>query len=125
MVIFFIRLRIKKDGHDYNVYKKNHSVISKQVVTVVDLGYLDIEKDFPDQLSALPYRKKINQDLSQEEKEYDKNHSRKRIVIEHAICRLKKYRIMSDIFRNKLRKYNKISDIVAGLVNYRIKNLYQ
>jgi hypothetical protein len=33
---------------------------------VVDLGYLGIEKDFPDQLSALPYRKKRNQDLLQE-----------------------------------------------------------
>ena len=32
---------------------------------------------------------------------------------------MKKYRIMSDIFRNKLRKYNRISDIVSGLVNYR------
>lgn len=29
---------------------------------------------------------------------------------------------MSDIFRNKLRKYNKVSDIVAGLVNYKILN---
>jgi hypothetical protein len=39
----------------------------------------------------------------------------------YYICRLKKYRIMSDIFRNKLRKYDKVSDIVpAGLVNYRI-----
>jgi hypothetical protein len=85
---------------------------------VVDLGYLGIEKDFPDQLSALPYRKKKNLDLSKEEKEYNKNHSnKKRIVIEHTIiCRLKKYRIMSDIFRNRLRKYNRISDIVAGLV---------
>ena len=88
--------------------------------SIVDLGYLGIEKDFTDQLSALPYRKKRNQDLSQEEKEYNKIHSRKRIVIEHTICRLKKYRIMSDVFRNKLRKYDKVSDIVAGLVNYRI-----
>jgi hypothetical protein len=29
---------------------------------------------------------------------------------------------MSDIFRNKLRKYNRISDIVTGLINYRIMN---
>ncbi|HXS60530.1 MAG TPA: transposase family protein [Candidatus Sulfopaludibacter sp.] len=57
--------------HDYDIYKKNHPVIPNQVVNVVDLGYLGIEKDFPDQLSALPYKKKRNQDLSQEEKEYN------------------------------------------------------
>ena len=60
--------------------------------------------------------------LSQEEINFNQEHAKKRIVIEHTICRLKKYRIMSDVFRNKLRKYNKVSDIVSGLVNYRIMN---
>ena len=83
-----------------------------------DLGYIGIEKDFPDQLSSLPYRKKRKMDLSEEEREYNKFYSKKRIVIEHTICRLKKYRILSDVFINKLmKKYNNVSDIVAGLVN--------
>jgi hypothetical protein len=70
-----------------------------------------------------PYlRKKRNLDLSAEEMEYNKNHSKKRIVIEHVISRLKKYKILDDVFRNRLRKYNKVSDIVSGLVNYRISN---
>jgi hypothetical protein len=115
----------KGKRHDYDVYKKNHPIIPKDVLNVFDLGYLGVEKDFPEQLSVLPNRKKRNQELSQEEKEYNKNHSRMRILIEHTICRLKKYRIMSDVFRNKLRKYNKVSDIVVGLVNYRIMNLHQ
>jgi hypothetical protein len=38
--------------------------------------------------------------------------------------RIKKYRIMNDVFRNRLRKYNRISDIVSGLVNYRIMDAY-
>jgi hypothetical protein len=108
--------------HDYDVYKKNHPVTPPQVVNVVDLGYLGIEKDFPEQISALPSKRKRNQDLSQEEIEYNRIHAKKRIVIEHTICRLKKYRIMSDTFRNRLRKYNRISDIVTGLVNYRMMN---
>ncbi len=103
-----------------------------------DLGYLGVEKDYSEQLSALPYRKKSNLDRSQEEIEYNKNHSKKRIVIEYTICRLKKYRILADVFRNKLKKYriladvfrnklkkyNHASDIVSGLVNYRIMNRY-
>jgi DDE superfamily endonuclease len=92
----------KGKRHDYDVYKKDHPIIPKQVVTVVDLGYLGIEKDYPEQLSALPCKKKRNHSLSEEEKEYNKFHSKKRIVIEHTICRLKKYRILADIFRNKL-----------------------
>ena len=121
---FIIHKSNHKKGcrHDYDIYKENHSVTPKQVVNGLDLGYLGIEKDFPDQLSTLPHKKKRNQELSEEEKVYNQYHSKKRIVKEHTICRLKKYRIMNDIFRNKLRKYDKISDIVAGLVNYRILN---
>jgi hypothetical protein len=106
--------------HDYNIYKETRPITSKDVVNVFDLGYLGVEKDYPKQISSLPNRKKRNQELSEEEKDYNKSHSKKRIVIEHTICRLKKYRILADVFRNKLRKYNKISDIVSGLVNYRI-----
>ena len=113
-----------KKGHryDYDIYKKNHPTTPKQVVNVFDLGYLGVEKGFPGQTSSLPNKKKRGQDLSQEEKECNQYHSRKRIVIEHTICRMKKYRILSDMFRNKLRKHDKISDIVSGLVNYRIIN---
>ncbi len=80
----------KGKRHDYNIYKENHNVIPKQVVTVVDLGYLGMEKDFPEQLFALSSKKKRNQCLSQEEKDYNKIHSRMRIVVEHTISRLKK-----------------------------------
>jgi hypothetical protein len=97
---------------------------SKQVVNVFDLGYLGIENDYPELLSSLPSRKKRNLELSAEEKEYNKSHSKKRIMIEHTICRLKKFRILADVFRNKLRKYNKASDIVSGLENYRIMNYH-
>ncbi|MDN5866322.1 MAG: hypothetical protein L0H55_02860 [Candidatus Nitrosocosmicus sp.] len=44
--------------------------------------------------------------------------------MEHTICRIKKYRIINDVFRNRLRKYDRISSIVSGLVNYRIMNIY-
>jgi hypothetical protein len=115
----------KGKRHDYDIYKNNHPVTPKEVVNVFDLGYLGVEKDFPDQISSLPNRKKRSLKLSQKEKKYNLQHAKKRIKIEHTICRLKKYRILSDIFRNKLRKYNKVSDIVSGLVNYKIINQNQ
>jgi hypothetical protein len=108
--------------HDYKIYKKNHPDTPKDVESILDLGFLGVEKDYPEQISSLPIKKKGNQDLTIEEKEYNRIHSKKRIVIEHAICRLKKYRIMSEIFRNRLKKYDMVSDIVSGMVNYRIIN---
>ncbi|WP_458720442.1 transposase family protein [Candidatus Nitrosocosmicus sp. R] len=88
-----------------------------------DLGYLGVEKDFPEQRSSLPFKKEKDCELTVQQKEYNKEHSRRRIAIEHVICRIKRYRIMNDIFRNRLRKYDKASDIVTGLINYRISNI--
>ncbi len=109
--------------HDYKIYKKNHPDIPKDIVNMFDLGFLGVEKEYPEQKSELPIKKKRNQVLTKEEEEYNRNHSRRRIVVEHAICRIKKYRIMNDVFRNRLGKYNKASDIVTGLINYRISNI--
>ena len=125
MVLSFI-IRYKKGRrHDYDIYKENQSIPPKEVVNVFDLGYLGMEKYFPEQQSCIPIRKKRNIELSQEEKEHNIIHSKKRIVVEHTICRLKKYRILSIVFRNKLKKYNIVSDIVTDLVNYKIMNLHR
>jgi hypothetical protein len=122
LIIYKTKRRQRGRKHDYHIYKKNHPELSKDVERMYDLGFLGVQKDFPEQKSCLPIKKDRGCELTKVEKEYNKNHSRKRIVIEHAICRLKKYRIMNDVFRNRIRKYDKISDIVSGLVNFRIMN---
>jgi hypothetical protein len=48
----------KGHRHDYDIYKKNHPLVPREVVNVFDLGYLGIEKDFPGQISVIPYRKR-------------------------------------------------------------------
>jgi hypothetical protein len=108
--------------HDYDIYKEEHPVIPSKVENVVDLGYLGCEKDFSTVKYSLPVKKKRNTELTEEEKEYNKNHSRLRVIIEHTICRIKKFCIMGTKYRNRLERYNTISDIVSGLVNYRIMN---
>jgi hypothetical protein len=75
----------KGKRHDYDVYKKDHPVIPKEVVNAFELGYLGVETDFPEQLSSIPYRKQRIHELSQEEKDYNTIHSKMRIVVEHTI----------------------------------------
>ena len=108
--------------HDYTVYKEDQPQTPSQVENVVDLGYLGCEKDFSTVKYSLPIKKKRNMELTEEEKEYNKNHSRQRVIIEHTICRIKKFCIMGTKYRNRLKRYDHISDIVSGLVNYRIMN---
>lgn len=106
--------------HDYDIYKHSHPITPSQVENVVDLGYLGIKKEFPTVKSALPIRKKKNTLLSDDDIKYNKNHSRLRIIVEHTICKIKKFGIMGTKFRNRLRRYNNISDIIYGLLNFRV-----
>ena len=81
--IIIHKLRYKKGRkHGYDIYKENHPITPKDVPHVFDRGYLRADKDFLKLQSCLPNRKKRNLELSQKEKEYNKSHSRKRIVIE-------------------------------------------
>ena len=123
LIIYKTKHRQTGRKHDYNVYKKNHPELPKDVMTMFDLGFLGVKDDYPEQKSSLPFKKEKDCELTVQQKEYNREHSRRRIAIEHVICRIKKYRIMNDIFRNRLKKYDKVSDIVSGLVNYRIMNI--
>jgi len=65
----------------------------------------------------LKRRRKVNSD---EESKYNRKHSKLRVIVEHTVSRIKKFGIMGTKFRNKLVRYDHASDIVSGLVNFRI-----
>lgn len=107
--------------HDYSVFKDKHPVTPKQVENVVDLGYKGADKDFPTVRFVLPIKKKRNRrKLTKKQKSYNRKLARQRVIVERTIARTKKYGIMGNKFRNNLRRYDRASSIVSGLVNFRI-----
>jgi hypothetical protein len=107
--------------HDYDVYKNNHPITPTQVENLLDLAYLGVENDYPTGRYNLPFKKKRGgPELSSKEKRHNRSHSKMRTVIEHTICKIKKFGIMGTKFRNRLTRYDHASDIVSGLVNFRI-----
>ena len=107
--------------NDYAILKIKHPVLSEELMVFYDLGYLGVEKDFPKQISILPYKKKKGKELIISQKEWNKLQSKIRIKVEHAISKIKKFRINSDTFRNRLCRYDTISDIVCGIINFKIQ----
>ncbi len=93
------------------------------------MGYLGIRVDFPKLYCALPFKRKNPgrgkrgvkaQELSAEQKSFNKALSKERVVVEHTNSRVKKFHIFGDEFRNRLKRYDTMTDIVCGLVNFRI-----
>jgi hypothetical protein len=88
-----------------------------------------MESDYPKLNCVLPFKRKNpgrgkrgmrGPELSAEHKAFNMELSKKRVVVEHTFSRLKKFHIWADEFRNRLRHYDKVTDIVCGLVNFRI-----
>jgi hypothetical protein len=57
-------------------------------------------------------RRKVN---SNEERKYNRKHSKLTVIVEYTVSRIKKFGIMGTKFRNKLGRYDHGSHIVLGL----------
>jgi hypothetical protein len=64
-----------------------------------------------------PYKKPKGGSLDEEEKQYNKGLSRFRVRVEHKIGEVKRYRIVSDRFRNPRRTHFTKVSIIGGIVN--------
>lgn len=104
--------------HDYSIWKKTHPKIPPNIEVDTDLGYQGIQKDYPQLKTHLPVKKRKGKRLSKKDKKHNRKHNKERVLIEHVIGKLKKYKIIGQEFRNKLKHYNNKMDITTGLINF-------
>lgn len=87
----------------------------------VDLGFLGIEKDYTCKELLIPHKKPKKQELTPEQKAENKLLASERVVVEHSIAGLKRYRILADRLRmHDLDLYNVTLGVCAGLWNFRL-----
>jgi len=109
--------------HDYDLFKKTGPPpLPPEVELGVDLGYFGIKKDYPDLNINIPVKKPKKKELTKQEKRYNKKQRKARVIVEHTISRMKKFRIMGEEFRNRLTRYDRMTSIVCGLVNFTIQS---
>ena len=87
------------------------------------MGYLGIKDDFPKLSCKLPFKRNLGRGKidvkAEEQKASNKVLAKERVVVEHTNSRVKKFRIFGDELRNHLKRYDLVTDIVCGLVNFR------
>lgn len=105
----------KQNGskHDKKIYDESRIIKPPDAIILGDLGYIGTKFE-------TPIKKRKKQRLSKEEKAYNHWHSGLRIGVEHAIGRMKKFKIFADINRNN-SMLNMIAKNVAALANINLK----
>lgn len=128
--IYYISPLYKGRNVDLGILKKEfppeQDWFSKMKV-MVDLGFIGIDKLYKIKELWIGFKKKRksksnpNPELNEEQKSYNKEVSRERIYVEHAIGGMKIFRILKGICRIKNQQMrNRIVGICAGLWNYKL-----
>jgi transposase len=85
---------------------------------LADKGYQGVKKIHAN--SRTPIKKTKKQPLSKEQKEFNKQLAKERIVVEHIHRRLKIFRILSSRYRNRRRRFGLRFNLIAGIYNYEL-----
>ncbi len=99
--------------HDKRIFDESRVIKPPDIMVLGDLGYLGTGFE-------VPVKKPKKKELSKEDKAYNRWHSGLRVGVEHAIGRMKKFNIFSDIHR-KGGLQNMIAKNVAALANINLK----
>jgi len=115
--------------HDFRLFRRSHPHLPPDVEEEFDSGYEGVKDAFPKLMCRLPFKRKSpgrgkrgekGEDLSAEQKAFNRKLASERVVVEHTNSRVKKFQIWGGEFRNRLRHYDVATDIVSGIVNFRV-----
>ena len=98
--------------HDFTIFKQSPP-LPPDTTAFVDSGYQGIDKLH----SHAEFKARKTKPLDKEEKEYNRALSRIRVKVENILGQIKVFRILSERYRNKRRRYGLKFNIIAGIVN--------
>jgi len=83
-----------------------------------DTGYLGIKKIHTN--SEHPHKSSKHHKLTVDEKSYNHSLSSQRVTNEHAIGFLKRFKVLSERYRNRRKRFGLRLNLLAGICNFEI-----
>lgn len=104
--------------HDFRLFKESKTHIREEIEVQVDTGFVGITKIHAN--SVLPKKKSKKNPLTKEDKKRNKEISSKRVTNEHAIGFIKRFRIVSERYRNRRKRFGLRVNLIAGICNFEL-----
>ena len=101
--------------HDFQLFKESRSVMSAHICSLADSGYLGITNIHKN--SQIPAKKSKLHPLTKEQKAYNHKLSSERIFVENVIRSLKIFRILSERYRNRRKRFGLRFNLIAAIYN--------
>jgi len=91
----------------------------KDTCCLADSGYQGLLKLHAN--SETPYKKSKNNPLTKEKKRVNHDLSRRRILVENVIGKLKVFRILSERYRNRRKRFSLRFNLIAAIYNFELQ----
>lgn len=101
--------------HDFRLFKLHRIPLLPEQLCLVDKGYQGISSLHPG--SCIPTKKPRNGKLDLTERQHNRTLARLRIVVEHVNRRLKIFRILSERYRNRRKRFGLRFNLIAAILN--------
>lgn len=105
--------------HDFRLYKESKVRLRPETRSQTDTGFQGIRALHPN--SELPKKRNRKNPLTKEDKLFNRIISSERVLNEHVIGALKKFRIISDRYRNRRKRFGLRFNLITGIYNMEIK----
>lgn len=104
--------------HDFALYQRSNLEPHRSLEILADSGYQGLQKLHGK--GRTPRKKPRKSELTDEQKQANRELARRRVVVEHVIRTLKIFRILAERYRNRRKRFSLRFNLIAGLYNYEL-----
>jgi hypothetical protein len=97
------------------LFKESKVNLHPDTKAQTDTGYQGLQHIHTN--TELPKKKSKKHPLTQEDKRNNRRISRERVVNEHVIGALKRFKIIADKYRNRRKRFGLRFNLIAGIYN--------
>jgi ribosomal protein L35 len=104
--------------HDFRLFKESRIRTAPKTKVLADTGYLGIQKIISN--SRIPHKRSKKHPLTKEQKQQNREISSQRVLCENVIGSVKRFRILSERYRNRRKRFGLRFSLIAGIHNYEL-----
>ena len=101
--------------HDFRLFKESKTKINTDIKVITDTGYQGIQKLHIK--SELPKKRTKKIPLTKEDKKKNQELASERVANENVIGMIKRFKIISDKYRNRRKRFGLRFNLIAAIYN--------
>ena len=101
--------------HDFQLFKDDQTDIAEHIRVLADAAYQGLAALHEN--CQTPFKKSKYHPLTKRQKQTNKTLARKRILIEHIFRKLKVFRILSEKYRNRRKRFALRFNLIPAIYN--------